>query len=308
MTAVLLIPMFNSERTIAETLSSVQAQQGLSRLKKVVVSDDASTDRCVEAAHEAWKTPGVPLEIRRSEVNGGERINTNLALAALEPDVDWILFLHADDLAADGWLEALFRHIGEAEERVASICTSWFDLSEDGSLSGGENDRERCHEAIVGSVEAVANTLRRGCWWHLSGAAIRRRALLDVGLFVPDMPQYGDWEWLLACLERGWTILYVPRALVLYRRHSNSVSAVSFSSSRDLREASRLLLRFGYSFSLRQKSRFAGTRVAQAARRIVKFLVRADVRRAREALEAGAGITVAWVRSIRHRTAGSARA
>lgn len=117
---------------------------------------------------------------------------------------------------------------------------SWDNLMEDGSIESGEDNIDRKVELIQGNQLSVQNTLLKGCWWHISGCAIRLKIFEDVGGFAIDMPQQGDWEWLLRLLSKGWAVEYIPRTLILYRQHSASVSSVSYRTHRDIRESLRI--------------------------------------------------------------------
>jgi GT2 family glycosyltransferase len=81
----------------------------------------------------------------------------------------------------------------------------------------------------------------RGCWWHISGVAIRARAFLKVGEFSQDFPHMGDWEWLIRSLRAQQSVLYIPRALILYRQHQASVSSASFRVHRDVRDSFHII-------------------------------------------------------------------
>src|SRR5439155_4241151 len=89
-------------------------------------------------------------------------------------------------------------------------------------------------------------TLMRGCWWHVSGCAIRIEAFENIGGFDANMPQLGDWEWLLRCLAAGWSVEYVPTTLIRYRQTPASVSSVSFRVDRDIRESLSIISRYSH--------------------------------------------------------------
>src|SRR5690606_22498361 len=111
---------------------------------------------------------------------------------------------------------------------VGSICSSWDMLQLNGSVTPGEENLYTPVQVIAGNVQTVRGTLLRGCWWHVSGCAIRIRAFTDVGGFNSMLQYTSDWDWLLRCLQGGWSVEYIPRTLILYRAHQNSVSSKSF--------------------------------------------------------------------------------
>jgi hypothetical protein len=109
-----------------------------------------------------------------------------------------------------------------------------------GQIIFGEEYPDRPTILVAGTQQAVADTLDRGCWWHISGCAIRTMAFRQIGDFKPDMPQTGDWEWLLRCLANGSSVLYLPRSTMRYRQYETSVSSISLRQARDIRESLRV--------------------------------------------------------------------
>jgi GT2 family glycosyltransferase len=234
--AAVVIPAFNAAATIVETLRALQACPSVAKLGGVFVCDDASKDDTSKLAADAW-TAIPQLTILRNEEQLGERRTVNAAFERVRGDYEWIFILHADDVVKENWLDLYFERIKTAEPRVASICSSydcWY--PEAGKIEPGEDDFARDLEVIRGARESVLGTLKAGCWWHISGCAIRVERFFEIGGFRPHMPQLGDFEWLLRCLKLGYDIEYIPRTTMLYRMHSSSVSSNSFRRGQDLIE------------------------------------------------------------------------
>ena len=245
MRSAIIIPAYNAAGTLRETLESVQENSGLEDyVDQVIVGDDASEDDTVKQAKEAWSSE-TPIRIRRNEANEGERTTVNGAIKSVEEEFNWIFILHADDLVKEHWLSSMVEVMEQAPDGVASVCSSYDELHEpEGRIDPGENDHSREVEHISGNLESVRDSLKRGCWWHLSGCAIRVDALSHIGLFDPTLPHVGDWDWMLRCLAEGYAIRYLPRTLTYYRRHEGTVSADSFRLDRDLKEKLRVLRRY----------------------------------------------------------------
>ena len=235
------IPAFNAAKTIGETLDALQANDAFDKISMVVLLDDCSADDTVAVARKHWRAT-MPLEVWSNAANMGERRTTNNALARLADHVEWTLILHADDIVKPNWLSLYFSEIPKMPESVASICASydnwWPDIDK---IEAGEEFPERPAVHVAGDRAGVVGTLDKGCWWHLSGCGLRNRSFLDIGGFDPDMPQLGDWEWLLRCLSKGYGIWYLPRSIMLYRQHGGSVSSRSFREARDLSEKLQIL-------------------------------------------------------------------
>jgi GT2 family glycosyltransferase len=174
--------------------------------------------------------------------------------------------------------------IETADEKVASICSSWDVLFPDGSIDGGEENPDRGIEYISGTPESIRSTLLSGCWWHISGSAIRASAFLTVGEFSEDFPHMGDWEWLIRSLRAQQSVLYIPRALILYRQHQASVSSTSFRVHRDVRDSFRIIRANATYLSATDILKLYRERFVALAKRAAVSLVRRHFSRAGSAL------------------------
>ena len=274
MSAAIIIPAFNAAATIVETLRAVQGCPGVAKLGGVFVCDDASTDNTSKLAADAWIS--MPkLTIMQNEQQLGQHRTVNAAFERLRKHYEWIFILHADDVVKKNWLDLYFQRIMAAEPRVASICSSydsWY--FETNRIDRGEDDFGRNLEIIRGTRESVLGTLKAGCWWHISGCAIRVERFFEIGGFRPHLDYLADFEWLLRCLKLGYDIEYIPRTTMLYRMHSAAVSSKSFRSGQDLIERLEV---FGIycdeSYLTKRELRAVRLRVVHTAlKRIVKKL------------------------------------
>jgi glycosyltransferase involved in cell wall biosynthesis len=277
--AVVLIPAYNAASTIAETLRSLQANPELREIDAIIVLDDASQDTTIETAKAAWSS-AIPLCVWSNETNTGERITVNNGLARLPLGIEWAFLLHADDVVKSNWIELYLKAISGCGKQIATICSSydnWY--ADSGRNIPGEEHPDKPGIVIEGTRETVRGTLDRGCWWHISGCAIRTAHFREVGNFEPNLPQTGDWEWLLRCLVRGYSVLYLPRSTMLYRQHARSVSSNSFRRALDVRERLHIFTMYynqGYLswIEFRRKLRAL---MYQLSRRTVVRMVRRDL-------------------------------
>ena len=234
--AAIVIPAFNAAATIVETLRAVQACPGVAKLGGVFVCDDASTDNTPKLAADAW-TSMPKLTILQNGQRLGQHRTVNAAFERLRKLYEWIFILHADDVVKENWLDLYFQRIKAAEPRVASICSSydrWYPATKKSTLAKMILVRDL--EMIHGAREFVLGTLKAGCWWHISGCAIRVERFFEIGGFRPHLDYMADFDWLLRCLKLGYDIEYIPRTTMLYRMHSASVSSNSFRRGQDLIE------------------------------------------------------------------------
>jgi len=269
-----VIMSYNRPDTILETIDSLLAQQmPLDRLGGVYLADDCSTDSTVPAAMARWRSE-TPLILWQPKKNAGTWGNVNHALATLAVRHDWVLLLHDDDLVKPHWLDMMCERIRTCGDRTLSICSSWDSLNPDGRTEPGEDNPSRAIETVEPGDPSLRSTLLRGCWWHFSGCAIRTAGFVDVGPYDPHFPQCADQDWLMRALDRGWSIDYIPRTLLVYRQHHASLSSRSFRVHQDLVEQLMLVDRYGSLLSRAEARRFHVQIMEFAARRIVRAALR----------------------------------
>lgn len=271
-----LILSHNDAATVAEAVSSIRQQPRAAVLSEVVLADDASRDDTVSRARAAGAS--LPLQVWAAERNLGQWPNLNRALEQLTGSADWVLILHADDVVVDGWLDAMLDRIGQCGDDVASICCSWDMRYGDRVEQTGERHDDAVR-LIAAGVPAVHDTLLSGCWWKISGAALRLEAFRAVGPFDASVPHCGDWDWSLRALSRGWSFEYVPRVYVHYRQHAGTISTASLREDVEIADALTVVDRFGDTLNRRELIRFHGRRGYHTLRRTARGVLRLDARR-----------------------------
>ncbi len=292
----ILVPAYNAASTIGETLSSIQQQTALAQINTVYVADDGSTDTTIHMAQHVW-TAATPMRILQADQNVGQWPNVNQAMRRVRADdQDWVLLIHSDDVAKPDWLEQNLRELEVAHTHVASICCSW-DVWRGDSTVAGENDTRSHSRLIAGTGTSVGDSLLSGCWWHISGSAIRLSAFDAVGAFDPAAFYGADWDWLLRCLDLGWSIAYIPRSLIRYRIHAASVAARSFEYDLDIRESLQLMRRYGRLLTRRQRLAFHARRLEFASRRAVRAATQRRLDRCLRALNTGLLVVDSLTRS-----------
>lgn len=92
----IIIPVYNSEKTIAEVLKSLDAQTRKEMIRQVIVVDDGSTDKSLEMINDIKGKLSLPIEVYPKK-NGGVSSARNYGLHKVEDDVQWIAFCDSDD-------------------------------------------------------------------------------------------------------------------------------------------------------------------------------------------------------------------
>jgi glycosyltransferase involved in cell wall biosynthesis len=113
----ILIPAYNSEEWIVETLHSALAQTW--ERKEIIVVDDGSRDRTAEVAQQFASNQ---VKVVTKE-NGGAAAARNHALQLSKGD--YIQWLDADDLLAPDKIERQLAAMGEVEDKGILLSSPW---------------------------------------------------------------------------------------------------------------------------------------------------------------------------------------
>lgn len=99
----IIIPVKNEERNLSACLAQ------LKRFSKVIVVDSGSTDRTLDIARE------FNADILEFNWNGQYPKKRNWVLMNHKPDTEWVLFLDADEVVSESFVEALASELAETE-------------------------------------------------------------------------------------------------------------------------------------------------------------------------------------------------
>ena len=202
-----IIPVYNAEATIKETIDSV-LNQTFTDLELLVIND-GSKDSSLSIISNikdsrlkvfSYKNAGVAISRNRGIKKAGGK---------------FIAFLDADDLWTSDKLEAQLKALQSNPK--AAVAYSWVDyINEFGEFLHNGN-----HTTINGNAYKqllVENVLENG-----SNPLIRRDALIKVGGFNQSLTPAEDWDMWLR-LASQYDFVTVPDAYVLYRMSFSSVS------------------------------------------------------------------------------------
>jgi glycosyltransferase involved in cell wall biosynthesis len=201
-----IIPVFNGERYLEETLDGVFAQTH--RPIEVIVADDGSTDRSAEIAS-AYRH----AVVRVRQPNAGHAAARNLGLSVATGE--YTAFVDADDL----WHpEKLARQLERfaARPELGVVFTHLENFrSADGDPSPGPSEGPLRPIPGYTSVSMLA----------------RSKVFADVGLLDVTLEHGNDRDWFCRAAEHGVVMEMMPDVLVRRRLHgSNRSSALSGNS------------------------------------------------------------------------------
>lgn len=207
-TISVVIPAYNADRTILETVESVQ-QQTFSDFELIVIND-GSTDRTPELLQ---SVEDQRLKIFSYE-NGGLPIARNRGIS--HATGEFITFLDADDLWTPDKLELQLAALQQHPEAGVAYSWTYFMHEKENIIHPGDRI------FFEGNVQAnllVHNFIDSG-----SNVLIRRQAVESVGDFDPTCAGCADWDYWLR-LAASWHFVVVPKHQIFYRISSGSMSA-----------------------------------------------------------------------------------
>ncbi len=202
-----IIPVYNGENTISETIESV-LNQTISDFELIVINDgskDSTLDIIASIQEPRLKV--------FSYTNAGVAASRNRGFS--HASGDFIAFLDADDLWTPDKLEAQLRAL--QENPTAAVAYSWTDHIDESSqfLSSGP------HATLSGDI--YANLLTGNFLSNGSNVLIRAQALAEVGGFDQSLTHAEDWDMWIRLAAR-YHFVAVPLPQILYRVYANSAS------------------------------------------------------------------------------------
>jgi len=216
-TISVLMPAYNAERYLAQSVESVLAQT--LRDFEFVIVDDGSTDRTPQMLAEyAARDKRVRI---LTIANSGISKACNAGLADCRGE--FIARIDADDVAKPNRLDAQLNYM---REHGLVACGSWHDLID---------ERGRFLKVLKVPVDE-ADVQREALKGHGSicnpTSMTRHRALLDIGGYLEELPVAEDLDCWLRLGELG-KLGNIPESLTQYRLHSHSISEQKCQLERD---------------------------------------------------------------------------
>lgn len=203
-----IVPVFNGERYIAETIESILEQTH--RPLEVLVVDDGSTD----ATQDVLQRYGDRIRVLVQENQGpSEARNHGLE----ESRGEFVAFLDADDIWIPAKLEvqlALMRRRPEVDLCSGHIQSFWIP----------ELDHERVQ--FENHPYHRSRALLSPCT-----ILTRREVFARVGRFDPELRNGEDTDWFMRAMKLGVTMETLPDLLVHRRQHMSNLTRANRPST-----------------------------------------------------------------------------
>lgn len=212
----IIIPTYNNEKTIQETINSV-LEQTFTDIE-IIVINDGSTDNTVAAVQQIIDSR---INVYSYE-NGGPATSRNRGI--VKSQGEYLSFIDADDLWIKDKLEIQYQALQDHPlAAVAYSGTDWID----------EQGHFLHHASAPGPSGHVYNyALLYNLFGSGSNFMVRREALFSVQASDQDFNSFfdeftkpsEDWD-LCIRLAKKYEFVAVPQVQILYRRSLNSLSS-----------------------------------------------------------------------------------
>lgn len=206
-----IIPAYNAERTLGETVESVRAQSFADW--EAVIVDDGSTDATREIAESLAQRDARIRVVHQENRGSGGAYNTGVRSSR----ADLLVMLSADDLL-------LPEHMATFDAAVSSD-PEYAIFTSDGLYLYDDGCRESAPQG-AGWADPTSCTLEDllGGFLYGVGAVYKREVYEAVGGFDEGMFAEDHLFWLEA-LARGYRHRRIPRELTVHRRNREQKSA-----------------------------------------------------------------------------------
>lgn len=207
----IITPMYNAERFISETITSVLNQTY--KNWELLLIDDNSDDKTIDIAT-AFIAKNINIKLLKNETNQGAAVSRNKGIEAARGD--YMAFLDADDI----WKPE------KLEKQLAFMQTNSCDVS----YSSYELINEK-GEALNKKVKALPQLsynklLKSNYVGNLTGMYnVKKLGKIT----MPNLRKRQDWLlWLGATKKSGKSALGLQESLAFYRVHKNGMSSNKF--------------------------------------------------------------------------------
>lgn len=208
-----IIPLFNHEKYITETLDSILAQDHSNI--EIILVDDASTDNSLQLAKDKLASSKEAYTVIENTYNVGICKTTNRGIRAAQGK--YTCLIASDDMLAMGRIKRHVKILEECTDPNIVACHGPSQvISEDGTLLGLKGNFEKNqHYDLASIIMKKNNPLLQGCTF------ITKKLInfpFDENLFSED------WDFFIRLFLEGYNILYDEVVAAHYRAVPGSAS------------------------------------------------------------------------------------
>jgi glycosyltransferase involved in cell wall biosynthesis len=204
-----VIPCYNAERWIVETLESVISQTLAPH--EILIIDDGSSDQSVVLVTALIETSRVPITLLQSQ-RQGPAVARNVGIDAATGD--WVAFLDADDWWQPNHLERICQAVATSGDVVYLAAAEHFSINVNRVVSRSDSPFSALEQQIDHAT--YFSLYQQHGLLELSAAAVCRQRLQKVGGFKPEFRGAEDFEFIMRAVHDR-TLAYDPVPSSYYR-------------------------------------------------------------------------------------------
>lgn len=209
MSVSIITPIFNSERFIAETIVSVQAQTYQDW--EMIIVDDCSTDKTAEIVA-SFQEKDSRIKYFYNSTNKGSALSRNLALQKAKGK--WIAFLDSDDI----WLP------DKLEKQIEFMTKNNYHFSYTNYCEIDENSKET--GILITGPKVITNKLMIAYCWP--GCLTVMYDAEKVGIIQTVDIKINEEYALWIKIAKNLNCYLLDENLAKYRRHNKSLTSQSY--------------------------------------------------------------------------------
>lgn len=213
----IIIPVYNAEDLIVDSLESIKNQTFKGSIE-ILVIDDCSTDNSVKVIQEYKKNnPDLNIRILQQERNNRQGAARNRGV--LEAQGKYVFFLDSDDMLDHDALAQMYRR-GERDNPDFVFC-DWAYLMPDGEMYYVNNDRFLFEKELIG--ENCERLLEAVTYFSVN-KLYRRDFLINNQIEYGEGYIYEDYEFYMDVCQKAEKISIVSNPYYRVRVNENSTT------------------------------------------------------------------------------------
>ncbi len=237
-----IIPTYNSENFIEETIKSV-IDQTFKDFELIIV-DDGSEDRTREILTK-YKSIDPRIRLITTPNSGGPTTPTNIGLSVAVGT--YIAFLDHDDSWEKIKLETLIKEYRN-NPHVGFILSNVKTYSENTHTSS-------ISRAKIRNRQASQEDLLAGKYFNtFSMISVRQEVLNRIGSLDTNLLIFSDYDIIVRMVSFDIQHIFLAEPLVIYRIHAHNASSLPFSAKRRAEDLQRIVTKYAKTFSKNKKS------------------------------------------------------
>lgn len=217
----IIIPAFNNESTIIETLESVENQTHKNH--EILIVNDGSIDKTVEIVITHIKKKNLKNIILINQENSGPAAARNNG--AKKATGDFLVFLDADDKLHPTYLEKALNVFSDLTVEIVYSNTEFFDA------------QQGLWELKSYSIQ---NILTNNCIPIF--AMIKKDTFFKVNMFDENLKFNEDWDLWIKIIKENNNVYKIPETLFYYRKRKDSSSLSDNKDNNNSADLARLYI------------------------------------------------------------------